>query len=547
MFRKILNYTLKNKITVGIAAIYALTIISVIGWGIPSQNHPFTYNMDEWHQFQSIRTTFRNLSANVPGSAHGTMFHFILSGLYLIPFCLFKIIDPFILKSSVDQLEMQRRIFEILRLNTLIFGLLSIFTIAKLAKDYLKVNSSIVVILFTITPLWLSLSNYYKYDVALTFWIILSLLFLLKFGAKPTLKNYLIAGVCCSLSVATKISALPIFLAYLISYFWFNKKNRWKLNELSLGILVFFVIFIFLGIPDLLLGKGDWREFLYSNLISGSSGYSNVLTGFSNWWQYLLLKILPIDFGYGFILIYAIGIIYWLVLLIHSIFRKKLFLFKNEFFLLFCFLLFSFSLIPLKLGANGNRLLVLLPFFAIFSSLFVLKALKSFPLLKIQMSAILILIFVIQFCQSFAMIYIKWQADPRELSSSWIKKNINRGNTIGIENVPIYQILPDIVIKEFYSEKENNIFKYDIVKAESVFLPDTVIVANKELDLNFLKKSFKKDLLIRLDKEGYRIIGEFKPSLILYKIMDNEFVFQTSGIVPTSTITIYKQDNNPQN
>jgi hypothetical protein len=311
--KKLLDYCLnvigliaKNKLLSAILGVYAVLMLSNINWGIPNALHPFNYQMDEWHQLQSVRSTFKDFSANVPGAAHGTMFYFILSGLFLVPFFLFGAINPFILKSSVDLLPMQQRLFEILRLDTLIFGLLSIFFIAKIARDYLKTSPILTAILFTISPLWLAMSNYFKYDIALTFWIILSILFLLKYGSKPTLKNYLFAGIFCSIAIATKISALPLLIIYIFSFFLFCKDSKRNFRDLFLGLLTFILVFIPLGIPDLILGRGDYGEFLYSNLVAGPSGYSNLLTGFNIWWQYLVLKIFPIDFGHLFFAIYII-------------------------------------------------------------------------------------------------------------------------------------------------------------------------------------------------------------------------------------------------
>lgn len=543
-----INYILENKFLFGVLLFYALLMLSIIDWGIPNQSHPFTYNMDEWHQLQAVRTTFTYLSPNVPGSAHGTMFQFILSGIYLIPFYILGIINPFMITSSTNALVLQHRLFEVLRLNTLIFGLLSIFFIAKIAKEYLKINKNIVVILFVVTPLWISLSNYFKYDIALVFWIILSLFYLLRFGSKPTLKNYLFAGIFCSLSVATKVSALPIFLAYLISYFWFNKKNKWKLNELFLGILVFFVIFIFLGVPDLLLDKGDWREFLYSNLISGSSGYESVLTGFNTWWQYILFKILPIDFGYGFSYIYVLGILYWTVLFLRNFLNKKLFLFKNEFFLLSCFLLFVLSLVPLKLGASGNRLLVLLPFFSLLSGSFLHKIKGVIVNNKVIAGGLLTIIFITQFYQSIITVYVKWLPDVRQTSSQWIKKNIKQNTLIGIENIPIYQLLPDIVVKDFYSEeripKYHTNFQYQIIDGLSKTLPQVVIITNKELEYYFFKTSSKKQLIERLLKDGYREIIEFNSPSILHSLNGNYLDFFISGLAQIPTISVYAKLNN---
>jgi hypothetical protein len=542
-YMEILNWIRKNKLLFLVLAAYAVSMISVINWGIPNLSHPFTYHMDEWHQLQAVRTTFRNFSANVPGSAHGTMFHFILSGLYLIPFFLLKIINPFILKSSLDQLQMQQRLFEILRLNTIIFGLLSIFFIAKIAKDYLKVNLVLVATLFAVTPLWISLSNYFKYDIALTFWIILSVFFLLKFGTKPTLKNYLIAGIFCSIAVATKISALPLFIIYLFSYFWFTKRKTRKLKDIFLGALVFTAVLIPLGFPDLVLGKGDYSEFLYSNLVIGPETFSNLITGFSSWWAYLLIKIFPIDFGYSFFIVYVVAALYWLVILSKYILIKRLAVLKFEVFLLFSLILFLISLIPLGIGANGNRLLVLLPYFAILSALFLRNIQKSGIRYKSLLSALLTIGIAIQIFQSAITIYAKLVPDVRQISSQWMRDNVSKNTLIGLENIPIYQMLPDIVLMDFYSKDKSSSYrqnyKYQIVDASTKMLPSVVIVTNKELELNYFKNSPKKLLVERLTREKYKQLVEFKPSAGIYLFAENYLNFYLSGLAPIPTISIF--------
>lgn len=547
MLKKIINHVLKNKIAVGIIVIYSLSMISIIDWGIPNLNHPYNYHMDEWHQLQSIKAIFKYGSPNVSGAANGTIFHFLLSGVYLSPFALFKIIDPFSVKSGAESLLMQKKIFEILRLNTLIFGVLSLFVLSSLVKKYFKINPILPLIFFTVTPLWLALSNYFKYDIVLTFWIVASLFYLLKYGSNPTLRNYIIAGIFCSLALATKISALPLFIIYIFSFLYFSLSKKKKYSDLSIGLVIFISIFLILGIPDLILQIGDYREYFYSNLIRDPMIFDNFILEYRPWWVYVLLKVIPLDFGYPLFLIIVASLTYWCIKLIPKIIKLDFKAFKNEIFVFISMIVFIVSLIPLELGANGNRLLVLLPFFAILSSLFVKKILKNFPSLKIQIYIVFVILFLIQFLQSFVMVYVKWQADPRQLSSDWITKNINKGSTIGIENIPIYQLLPDLVVKEFYLGSKNNKFRYEVVNDKSVSLPNIVVVTNREFDINYVKKSPKKSFIARLKKEGYKVKKEFKSPTILYKIMGNEFAFYSSGIVPIWTVTIYKQDINPQN
>lgn len=179
-FQVILN----NKGVTVIIFVYVLAMLSVISYGIPNANHPFNYFMDEWHQSQSVRDLFKYGTPNISGAANGSIFQFFLTGIYLIPFQIFGVINLFAIKSSVINLDLQFRLFEILRLNTLIFGIGSITLIAYISKKYFRLNSFLTAFLFVINPLWLMLSNYFKYDIALMFWILVSMLFLL-YNLKP--------------------------------------------------------------------------------------------------------------------------------------------------------------------------------------------------------------------------------------------------------------------------------------------------------------------------------------------------------------------------
>lgn len=532
MFKKIINYIKQNKTIVVIIAIYSLSMLSILNWGIPNPNHPYNYHMDEWHQLQSIRNLVTQGSPNVEGSANGTIFHFLLSGIYLSPLIFIKIIDI----SKINSLIMQERLFEILRVNTLIFGCLSILMLAALVKKFFKLNPILPLILFTVTPLWLSLSNYFKYDIALVFWIITSLFFLLKYGQKTILRNYIIAGVFCSLALATKISALPLLLIYIISFFYFNFDKKKKYRHFLAGLSIFVIIFLVFGIPDLILQTGDYGEYFYSNLVRDHAIFDNFILKYNPWWAYILLKVFPLDFGYVFFGLFSISSLYWGVRLFPKIVKLKFKTFKNEIFLFISMCVFIISLIPLELGANGNRLLVLLPFFALFSSLFLFKIIKRSFLFLIIFSILLLT----QIIQSFVFVYVKWQDDPRWLASYWIIENINKETNIGVENIPIYQLLPDIIVKEFYLNK-NRIYNYQIIDSKTSLLPDTIVITNKEFDLNYLQESDKKNLIKRLNVEGYKMVREFKPSKILYAIMGNEFAFYSSGIVPIPTITIYSR------
>ncbi len=516
-------------------------MLSVIQWGLPNQNHPFSYYMDEWHQMQSIRALYKHGSPNIAGAANGTIFHFILSGIFLLPFIAIKIINPFVIKSSVDALAMQHMLFILLRINTILFGILSIVVLAHIAKKYLKIDIAFPLIFFIFNPVWLYQSNYFKYDVALTFWILLSLLFIFKFSENPTLKKYLLAGAICALSLATKISAVVMLPIYLYSYFHFVPRKKRNYTYLSLGLGLFILLFLGFGIPDLILQKGDIHEYLTSNLVQTPKVYDNFIFEFRPWWLYLLFGILPLDLGYVFLFLSLLAILYLVVFFM----KKGVHTYKKELFLLISCFFFSVSLFPLNLGASGNRLLVLLPFLSLLLGIFIkILSKKMFMRWNIQAKILLSVLVIIQIYQSLVVVVVKWLPDPRSEASEWLQKNVKRESIIGIENIPIYQQLPDIVLKEFYTKQEKPgypvTFRYKVINESSKILPQYVIITSREFETNYLKHSSKKSLVLRLHKEGYLIVKEFKPSPILYRVIGNERNFYMSGIVSTPTISIYK-------
>ncbi len=533
-----------NKVLVLLIIVYIIAMFSVISWGLPSETRPFTYNMDEWHQLSAVRALFEYGTPNVAGSAHGSIFQFFLSGIYLIPFAILGFVNPFAIHSSIDNPVMQERLFIIMRSNTLLFGVLSLIVLAIIAKKYFNGNSILTVLLFMGTPIWLTLSNYFKYDVSLIFWILLSILSLLHYAKYPTLRNFILSAIPCALSFAAKVSAAPILLIYIFSFFWFTPQFQKKYRYLLIGILVFLALFIVLGIPDLFFRWGDYMEYLFSNIIIGPKQDSNYVLGFSNKWTYILFVLFSMAFGHAFYILFFTAFTYWFIKIIKWFYFKKYTYHKNEVFLFVSFVMFLLSLIPLGLGATGNRSLVLLPFIALLSAKFIVNVLKRNKY-KLHIAIFIGILVLLQFYESSVVIYAKYSKNVLQKSSEWIVKNIPKGTVIGIENIPIYQTLPDIVLKEYYLNALDKYVKtdylYKIINASSESLPKIVIVTNRYVHEKYLIRSSKKDLLARLKKENYRIVGEFKPNPQLYNLFRNDLDYYQSGLNFVLPVTIYEK------
>lgn len=539
-----------------VIAFYILAILLMLSWGIPNNNHPFTYFMDEWHQSQSVRNLFQFGTPNIPGSANGSIFHFFLVGIYLIPFQLFGVIDVTAIRSSVSELSLQNTLFHVLRFNTLIFGVMAIASFAFISKKYFKFNSFVAALIFTFNPLWIIMSSNFKYDVALMFWILISFLFLLKYVKNSSFTSFLLASFFSSLALSVKFSAIPLLPILFVAFFLFD--NRKNLKTLLSGMFMFIVTFLLIGIPDVLFGRGNVNEYVTSVIFQTPNATSyNYYLGM-NFWKYLLIKIFPITFGtplyYSFLLSLVVGIIIFFKHLLNDVKnlfnRNNMFHFFNKELLLAIvyFVFFAISLYPLKIESRGNRAMVLLPFMIIIAFWGLNKVYKNINIRfkKLFFVCAICFLLLVQFFQTFAWMSIKLSNDIRSESSEWILQNIKHGTKIGIENIPIYQLLPDIVVKEFYAALHNGnllgYYKYSIINNTSSTFPEVIILSNDELENKYFIKSDKKLIVGRLQKERYVLIKRFKPDFTYFKHVGSDLDFYIGGLVfSPNTISIYER------
>lgn len=536
---------MNTKILLGIIiVVYSLFVLSQILWGIPNSSHPFTYHMDEWHQLMAVRGVFTQGSGNIPGSAHGPLFHFFISGLFLGPFYVLGIIDPFSIQSSISQLEAQGRLFMVLRLNSLFFGVGSLIILWYLTKQYVKASPFITTAFFTLTPIWIILSSYFKYDIALIFWLLLTMFALLWYQKSSNKKIYFLAGSLTAFTLATKISALPLVLLYMLSYPLLTLKKQWKLKDFLLGVSIFLLTFFIVGIPDVFYQTAGYYEYFYSNLVTTPGLHTIISYGLPPH-LYLLVKIYPLLFGHTFTFLAIISFLFVTFQLVMQIKKKKYKEAKIMVFFYAGFLLFVTSLIPLNVSASGNRSLVLLPFFAIFIGMTIQQLWnKTKRLGKIALGIVITLCLLAQLFEVYLWISIKWRHDPRSSSSQWIQNNIKQ-TTIGIENIPIYQYLPDVVLLEFYTLQQNpkakTKFTYTVIDAKAKQLPPTIVLSNVGLETAYYKTSPKKDLLKRLQKEGYKHVKTFDIPKVYYQYFENNRELYTTGLIPLAPITIYRK------
>lgn len=518
-------------------SLYILIELSVIEWGIPGYGHPFPYHMDEWHQLEFIKNVFKYGTSDISGVTQIPIFNFIFSGIFLAPFYLLHYISPSSITSAVANLPEQHRLFILLRLNTLFFGVFSSAVISVISSKFFKLNKSITVLLFICTPIWLSLSNYYKYDIALCFWVIVSLFFILRLKSNQRVIDFIITGFVLGCAIGTKISAFPLLFLIPLAVVTISKRSRMK--KIFVVWFSFLVTFLLLGVPDIFFRLDKYLTFgtqITSDLSHAHDGlqlsYPLII--------YVFTRLLPTSFGYVFFTIFLFSFLYQLIVLIYTFINKKT-LNYSVMILISCITLFSITLIPLKLEAGTNRILVILPPLVLLAVISLNEFYRHFKNIRFIIVILFSLGVIIQFMQSFMWIQMRYSEPPQQKASSWLINNIRSGNAIGIEDIPIYQLLPDVVVKEFYFEKykigEKNMYKYDVINSRSINLPNIIIITNGIIFRNYHGENPKKALIERLGREDFKRVVIFRPDFTVFKYFGDNLDFYLSGLLamPTST------------
>ncbi len=531
-----------NKWEIIICIVYVLIMFSVIRWGLPNSSHPFPYYMDESHQLMAVKTVVKEGTSNFPHQENGPMFNYVISGLLVSPIFLLQVVDPFSIDSAISSLDAQAKVYMAFRFVSILFGIGTIVSLILISKQ-LKIKPLITIMLFIFTPVWLSVSNYFKYDIAFIFWTVFSLHLLLRYAETKSRISYLLAGIACALALSTKITALPLFALYIFSFFLFTERSFYKFKTLFMGVATYLFVFLFFGIPDIIFGGRSMSEYLYYNIVLNPINDKNIILG-QDRAVFLLANNLPVIYGHLLFYIFIVSFIVLIIKLVLKIKNKTINTEKETILILVGFLLFSVSFIPLWIIA-ANRGLILLPFMAIVISI-VFNDFISKNWLKVFATILIVVVIISQVFESYAWVSLKYEKNAQLTSSNWIESNIKEGTEIGIENIPIYQLLPDVIVREFYENvygiKKEYKYKYEVIDVNSKVLPEVIILSNSEFDSKYRIKSSKKDLVKRIKNEGYKEIEVFHPGSSIYKKYANDITFSTVGLIAyPHTISVFEK------
>lgn len=274
----------------------------------------------------------------------------------------------------------------------ILLGVIGIFGIFFLSKELFdKKTANLSVLIFSAYPLIISNSIFFMRDYALTIFMVLSLLCLLK-------NKYLFAGVFLTFSVLTKETGLilPIIALSMNLIAYLTKKIQYKkvLNTIFLAIPIasYFIWAELLRLSN----KKSWDDWIFTNTHGEGVFYviiNNILSfkflnpyAFEHWKQILFL-----NFNWIYISITLIMLIYLVKgkIDIKQSFQKKL-VFLVIFLFIFTYLL---TVLSLQTYTIPRYALPLIPFIIIFLSKSI-TSLKNKTLSYSLTTLVLCLVFV---------------------------------------------------------------------------------------------------------------------------------------------------------
>lgn len=414
---------------------------------------------------------------------------------------------------------------------------------------------------YSVSVLPIQLSHFYAVDTLLSFFMLATFYALLSSLYQRKLKTTLTAGIFLGLSLATKISSLPLLATLFFSLFLssiFLHNFRWKKILPFIAnacVVILAMVFVFVVFQPYALIDG--QEFI-KQTIQQSQMAKSAFT-----FPYTLQYVGKIKYLYELknIFLWGIGPIITTLSFL-GIFSLVISFFKNKFntknkgqaLMLFHFFLY-FAIVGSFAVGWMRYSLPLYPFFAIFAAYFLVS--YGQPLLKKPL-LILFCLLVLIWPISFMSIYQK--ENTRISASQWIHSNIPPGSKLAIEHwddalpifggenytqliLPLYE--PDTQVKWDGIHAQLKESDYIIIASNRLYTPLQKLTNCKALPQEYcypLTNAYYNKLFA--GKLGFRKVAEFTnpPTIPLLNItIDDQKADESFTVYDHPKIQIFKK------
>lgn len=300
---------------------------------------------------------------------------------------------------------------------------------------------------YATSTLAIQLSHFFAVDTLLTFFSTSTIYFVLRFQKNPTATHLSMVAVSVAMALATKISAIILFVPIAISLYLSIQRN-WK-HGLHLTLLFIFIVLtvFFLCQPYTFLDfETFWEQIQKQQEMTRDPftfPYTLQYVGITPYW-YPILNI----FLWGLSPIHAtISFIGLLYLGIHTKHTKKI-----QLFTIGVFTLLYFAVVGKFAIGFIRYMLPLYPFFALGFGFFLTHFLSHKRILRNVLLGTLLL-----WPLSFMAIYTK--ENTRNSASSWILYNVPAGSTFAVEHWD--DLIPSTGYDDLYKRYELPLYDSD--------------------------------------------------------------------------------------
>ena len=504
-----------------------------LDWGEGLFAHP-----DEYH----ITISVNQLS--FPNQMHPHFFSYGTVTIYLIYFTKITI-ESF--SSILDSKFLILNSFLIGRFYSALFSTFTILIVYHIVKLVMEKRYALIsTFLVAITPGLIQQAHFATPESILTFFIFLSLLFLLYFIKQGKIKFLLITSMSLGLGLGTKIISiffLPVLFWGIVARFW-----RSPVKLISFLLIIFFVtgIIFALSSPFVFLDYQAWRSnFNYEGGLARGDIAVFYTRQFIDTFPIIfqLKKILPYTLGIPLLIFSITGILFT----IYSLIRK----FQLELFIVFITFISFFASNSLLFAKWTRFIAPTFPFFSIFAIFFISSIPNKFQAFKTILITILLISTGLWSLMSFS-IYIK--PDVRISADKWLKSNLSMESTYLVEGgntVDLPLSSSRKISLNFYSLEDNLSTREKIVQAlqesDYFIIQSRRVFKNHERLPNLYPKTARFYNVLFNGQLGFEKIKEFHsfPSIpfpgTIIEFPDEE-AEETWSVFDHPVIRIYKKE-----
>lgn len=241
-----------------------------------------------------------------------SLYLYLLFAFYMVYFILGLITGKYASRSDfiTEYAVNPSNLFLIDRLISVLLGAATVFVIFKIADRLFGRRVAVISSLFlALAYLHVRDSHFGTVDVAMTFMITCSVLFLIRCYETKTLRSYLVAGICAGLATSIKYNALLLIIPFAVVHLLniSEEKRHWtrlvfdrRSLLFGIGLLAAFTI----GTPFAVLDFGNFISAVWGTVAYLNRGHGIILG--RGWWYHLKFS-LWIGLGWSLLLASILG------------------------------------------------------------------------------------------------------------------------------------------------------------------------------------------------------------------------------------------------